>query len=142
MGISQAALAKLVGISQPYYGQIEIGEKVPSADVLQKLAAATDTSVGWLLDNIEDPASADYNTDQRVAVLNDLRAAPGLRALAEDEPMCHVLEISNAEWKGLKSIALSVQPDKDGYLLLLQTIRHIERLASVKGAGRPRKERD
>lgn len=138
LGLTQAEFATLVGISQPYLGQIEAGDKVPSATVLQRMAKVANTSVAWLLDSVGDPASG-YAADQRLAVISDPLAAPGLRALAEDEPMCHVLEITNAEWGTLRSVKLSLQPDKEGYLLLLQAVRHIERLANFKGAGRPRK---
>ncbi|NEV61517.1 helix-turn-helix domain-containing protein [Thiorhodococcus minor] len=141
LNLSQAALAKLAGISQPYYGQIEVGDREPSPEVLRKLAKAADTTVAWLLDGVSEHG-VDCAADQRMAVLNDPLVAAGLRALAEDEPMCGVLEISNAEWGVLKSIQMTFQPDKEGYLLLLHAFRHVERLASVGRLAKPRKQRD
>ncbi len=47
-GIGQTALAKSVGISQPYLALIETGRRKPSARVARKLAAMLQVDVGWL----------------------------------------------------------------------------------------------
>lgn len=128
-GLNQTECAKKAGISQAYLAQIEAGKRVGTAGVLQSLAAATDSSVAWLMDKKVSEEGEAYTGDQRLAVLNDQLAAPGLRALAEDEPMCHALEISGEEWETLRSISMSAPPDKDGYLLLLYAVRTASRKA-------------
>lgn len=122
-GLNQVECAKGAGISQPYLAQIEAGNKLPAMEVLQRLAASVDVSAAWLLDQVSEQGEA--YTDGRLATLNDDLVAPGLRHLAEDEPMCHVLEISDAEWVALRSLVLSNPPDKDGYLLILYALRAV-----------------
>jgi transcriptional regulator with XRE-family HTH domain len=51
---TQAAIAGLVGITERYLQQIEAGQKVPSADVLARLAAELGVPLAALL--TEDPA--------------------------------------------------------------------------------------
>jgi len=48
-GLSQEALARLVGISPPYLGLIEVGEREPDAAIRRALARAMDIS-GWECD--------------------------------------------------------------------------------------------
>jgi transcriptional regulator with XRE-family HTH domain len=120
-GLNQVECAKAAGISQPYLAQIEAGSKQPKTEVLQRLAATVQVSVAWLLDHVSEQNEA--YADGRLATLNDELAAPGLRHLAEDEPMCHVLEISDEEWAALRSLVLSNPPDKNGYLLILYAVR-------------------
>ena len=131
-GINQAECAQKAGISQPYLANIELGVKNPSANVLRRLASATNVAFAWLLDNVREETGA-YDGDQRLAVQKDQLAAPGLRDLAEDEPMCHALDISGDEWVALRSLVMSNPPDKDGYLLLLYAVRT---------ASRAKRERD
>lgn len=55
---TQAAIAGLCGITERYLQQIEAGQKVPSADVLARLAAELGVPVAALLteDPVEEPA--------------------------------------------------------------------------------------
>lgn len=48
-GLSQAQVAKLLGLHRPSVSQIEAGERRVSADELGKLAGLLDVSVSWLL---------------------------------------------------------------------------------------------
>lgn len=121
-GLSQMECAKAAGISQPYLAQIEAGSKNPATEVLQRLAATVQVSMAWLLDHVDKSRDA-YVGDARLATLSDNLAAPGLRHLAEDEPTCHVLEISDDEWVALRSIVMRDPPSKNGYLLLLYAVR-------------------
>lgn len=129
-GLNQVECAKAAGISQPYLAQIEAGSKAPKTEVLQKLAATVQVSLAWLLDHVSEQREG-YVGDARLATLNDDLAAPGLRHLAEDEPMCHVLEISDEEWGALRSLVLSNPPDKNGYLLILYAVRAAGRKAAA-----------
>ncbi len=125
LGLSQAVVAKAAGISQPYIAQVELGDRVPSTEVLQALARAVKTSAAWLMgDEIQDEAEI-FQKDPRVAIMTDEQIAPGLRALANDEPTCQVLDIQRDEWVSLRSVNLKTPPDKDGYLLLLHAFRAI-----------------
>lgn len=123
-GMNQTECAKKAGISQGYLAQIESGNRQGTAEVLRRLAAATEISVGWLLEEHGEERGG-YGEDPRLKVSNDLLAAPGLRALAEDESMCHALEIVGEEWETLRSIMMRVPPDKAGYLLLLHAVRAV-----------------
>lgn len=49
-GISQAELAKRSGISVTYAGELERGEKMPSLDVIVRLAKALDITGAELLE--------------------------------------------------------------------------------------------
>jgi transcriptional regulator with XRE-family HTH domain len=55
---TQAAIAGLCGITERYLQQIEAGQKVPSADVLARLAAELGVPMAALLteDPVEEPA--------------------------------------------------------------------------------------
>lgn len=121
-GLNQREFAKKAEISQSYLAQIEAGTRVGTAAVLRRLAAATDSSVSWLLDKVGEESKG-YDGDLRLAVLNDQLAAPGLRALAEDEPICQTLEISGDEWETLRSVYTRVPLEKNDYLLVLYAVR-------------------
>lgn len=51
--IKSQELANQVGIGQPYISEIETGKKIPSIDVLQKIAMALDTTTSELLGEIQ-----------------------------------------------------------------------------------------
>lgn len=124
--LSQVDLGAAAGVSQSFIAQVERGEKSPSTEVLRALAQALNTSITWLLGEGIRELKDHYANDPRLSILNDALVAPGLRGLAEDEPMCHVLEVSSDEWESLRSIAIKVPPGKDGYLLLLHTLRAVQ----------------
>jgi transcriptional regulator with XRE-family HTH domain len=49
-GLTQAQLAKLIGVAQPYITEIEKGRKRPSVEVLEKLCDSLGGSADYLLD--------------------------------------------------------------------------------------------
>ena len=49
-------LARAVGVRNIYISQVENDHRVPSRQLLQKIAAATSTTVGFLLMETDDPA--------------------------------------------------------------------------------------
>ena len=55
--LSQAAAATLVGISQPYWSQIEAGEKFCSPRVARRISDLTGVAVDYLLDWADDRAN-------------------------------------------------------------------------------------
>ena len=57
LGISQEALAVLIGTHQGQVSKFENGDSVPSSDVLAALARALKTSSDWLLGLAEDGRS-------------------------------------------------------------------------------------
>ena len=57
-GYTQSDLAKLVGLTYIQVGRYEKGKSNPSADVLQKLAVALDTTTDILMSGNTDEAKA------------------------------------------------------------------------------------
>jgi transcriptional regulator with XRE-family HTH domain len=53
-GLSQAALAKKVGIVSSFYNAIELGRKEPSNSVLDAILQALGLSIGDIWDNSDD----------------------------------------------------------------------------------------
>jgi transcriptional regulator with XRE-family HTH domain len=49
-GLTQAQLARRVGVAQPYINEIERGKKRPSVDVLERLCDSLGGSADYLLD--------------------------------------------------------------------------------------------
>lgn len=69
-GISQMLLAELCDISDPYISYIECGKKIPSLEVMIKIAKALDTSVDTLLEGNQTVYSGIY--EKEIAdVMND-----------------------------------------------------------------------
>ena len=69
-GISQMLLAELCDISDPYISYIECGKKIPSLEVIIKIAKALDTSVDTLLEGNQTSCSGIY--EKEIAdVMND-----------------------------------------------------------------------
>lgn len=54
MGYSRPELAKVAGISYPYAYEIERGTKYPSADALEKIAAALEVAAQELLSEVAE----------------------------------------------------------------------------------------
>lgn len=49
-GMSQAEVAKAIGVSQPAYCYMENGDKVPSLPVAKQIAKTLNTSLDYLVD--------------------------------------------------------------------------------------------
>ncbi len=94
--------------------------------MLNKLAQVTNSSVAWFSGEIIQEKTGIYWNDPRLSILKDAQVAPGLRELAEDESMCHVLEVSRDEWITLRSLSMQAPPGKNGYLLLLHALRAVQ----------------
>ena len=58
LSISQAELAERAGISTGYVGEVETGQKFPSDEMLQKIAAALEVKAFRLLMSDEDVADS------------------------------------------------------------------------------------
>jgi transcriptional regulator with XRE-family HTH domain len=96
-GLSQGALAEIVGISQPNLSAYEQGRRVPTLDTLNRLVvacgyelAATDGRTtfycplpvaGWFPDDEDPPPSPDDPPEQPPSVTNDTPMADRVRAL-------------------------------------------------------------
>lgn len=64
--LTQTELAKLVGLTYIQIGRYETNKSNPSADVLNKLAAALDTTTDFLMKGTEDEAVAAQLTDKEL----------------------------------------------------------------------------
>ena len=73
-GMTQAALADLLGISQPAYFQFESGKRTPNVPMVIKLCRALDVSADYLL-GIE--AREGSLTKDEAALVNDFRSLDG-----------------------------------------------------------------
>jgi transcriptional regulator with XRE-family HTH domain len=98
-GLSQGALAEIVGISQPNLSAYEQGRRIPTLDTLNRLVvacgyelAATDGRsslfcplpvAGWFPDDEDPPRSPDDPPQQPPAVSADTPMADRVRALME-----------------------------------------------------------
>lgn len=56
--LTQSALAELIGLTYIQVGRYEKGKSTPSADVLQKLAAALDTTSDFLMNGSTEQVKA------------------------------------------------------------------------------------
>ena len=124
-GLTQTGLAKLVDTSQSYIAQMEGNDREPSLETLNTLADALEVSPGWLLGDTVSDMSGEYRTDPRAAIVADVTVPPGLRDLAQDADLCASLDVQASEWSALRSLAVRVPPAKDGYLLLLFSLRSV-----------------
>lgn len=57
-GMSQADVAKAVGVSQPAYFYMENGDKMPSLPVAKQLSKILKVSLDYLVGNDEQPTDA------------------------------------------------------------------------------------
>jgi transcriptional regulator with XRE-family HTH domain len=64
--LTQTELAKLVGLSYIQVGRYETNKSNPSADVLQRVASALDTTTDYLMKGTEDEAVAAQLTDKEL----------------------------------------------------------------------------
>jgi transcriptional regulator with XRE-family HTH domain len=55
-GVSQEALAAKAGLHRTYISLLERGQRMPSIEVVRKLAAALDTTMASLMAELEAPA--------------------------------------------------------------------------------------
>lgn len=53
-GMSQADVAKAIGVSQPAYCYIENGDKMPSLPVAKQLSKILNVSLDYLVDNSDN----------------------------------------------------------------------------------------
>lgn len=61
MGISQAELARRMGIVRPTYSNYEAGNREPDVDTIKRLSDFFDVSIDYLLGNEEKAKSAVNN---------------------------------------------------------------------------------
>lgn len=64
--LTQTKLAKQVGLSYIQIGRYETNKSNPSSDVLQRLAAALDTTTDYIMKGTEDDAVAAQLTDKEL----------------------------------------------------------------------------
>ncbi|NQZ75962.1 MAG: helix-turn-helix transcriptional regulator [Ekhidna sp.] len=64
--LTQTDLAKLVGLTYIQVGRYETQKSNPSSDVLQKLAAALDTTADFLMNGSSDEVVATQLTDKEL----------------------------------------------------------------------------
>ena len=64
-GLSQAQVAKLLGLHRPAVSEIEAGRRRLSADEAARLAEALDVEVAWLLGETQEKAE---ETDPRIGL--------------------------------------------------------------------------
>ncbi len=130
-GLTQAELAKRLGVTQSLIGQYERGLKRPKIDSLQSLAAALEVTVPWLLGdeygNTESQGTL-YQAAQEPlsgleAILSNYAIASGLRDLALRPDLHAALRITEGEWEALRSLKPPGDLSLDGYLSVLIAIR-------------------
>jgi transcriptional regulator with XRE-family HTH domain len=95
LGMSQATLAKKIGINQAQISKYEVAENAVSSEVLAELARILDVSSDWLLGLTDEvmPSLREENLNmQEQAVVSALRQGKPLKAIktivkdAEDHP--------------------------------------------------------
>lgn len=81
-GISQAGLAKRLGVGQSAVGNWESGRTLPTAAMVQKIASYFDVSVDYLygVSSVKNPAKPN---SIRVAVLGDVAAGIPIEAITD-----------------------------------------------------------
>lgn len=123
--LSQAALARQLGVTQTLPGQWERGEKVPSADKLQRLAELLGVTASWLLgEKVVDVGNiyTPHPTGPQ-GILTDSDSPPGLRELASRSDLVAALDIAPAEWTALRSLIPTNLLSIDGYVGVLLIMR-------------------
>jgi transcriptional regulator with XRE-family HTH domain len=125
LGISQAELARRVGIDQPSISRLEKGERQLSANQLARIAAALNTTVADLMPSTSGSDAVDGSHSPAVqAVLSNYDAPQGLRDLVTDKSLMSALAISDEEVRILSAIPVD-GVSRDGYVQLLITLRAV-----------------
>ncbi len=124
-GITQIALAKLLGVSSTVPGQWERGERSPTTDNLQQLAAELGVTASWILG---EKVADDTNTYAAKihgpkSILADYGSPPGLRNLASQRDLIAALNIQPLEWAALRSLESPHLLTTDSYVAVLLAIR-------------------
>jgi transcriptional regulator with XRE-family HTH domain len=126
--MTQAEVSRALGCSQSFLSRVETGSTPVPADVMAKLAALYDVSESYLQGkDADDTQRTGDDASPRARILSDLSAAGGLRALASDDVLVSALAITPEEWRNLRGCELSFKSTKSGYVMLLTTIRAMER---------------
>lgn len=120
-GLLQRELAQRAGLDQSHLARVESGDRGLSSDALREVAKALRVSVTYLMGE-DTPAI----TPWQQALLDDSQTPVGLRALAEDTPLVNAMSITESELRQLRSIELTDNVTKDGYVHLLFTLRVIQ----------------
>ena len=75
-GISQMSLAELCNTSTSYIGEIEIGRKFPSVEMIQKIAAALNIQPFQLfIQEFIPPVTTCTNTEKKAELIQKLQQA-------------------------------------------------------------------
>jgi transcriptional regulator with XRE-family HTH domain len=122
-GLTQAALANLIGTSQSYIAQMEADGREPSMGRVRGLAQALNVAPGYLIGDAGGEMSASSLHAPRGSVCHDANVTPGLCDLTVDTELCKLLEVQPWEWFALQSLVAPSPPDKNGYLMLLHVLR-------------------
>lgn len=130
-GLSQKQLGERLGVDQAFLSRVENGANEGTVSFWCDAAEALGTTLDALLregasrpprQRIDAPEYLD-----RMTILAHYDFPKGLRALAQDNALVDSLSIDNDEWAQLASIPLPSEVGKDGYMLLLLTLRSIGR---------------
>ncbi len=125
--ISQAQLGQKTGLGQSMISRIEKGDRVPSAELLARIASVLDVAVSELMPsiNIDSIAKAQNihiaGTDG--FIVND-GFPPGLRELVSYSHLLQALNVTDEEIGILSAIPID-GVNKDGYVQLLIAIRAV-----------------
>ena len=88
-GVSQAALASLLGVTQQAVGKWEAGRATPDPQTLARIAAYFSVSADYLLGSIPDPAApglsvVPFERGHLIPIIGTVRAGFGALAFEED----------------------------------------------------------
>ncbi len=103
--------------------------------VVQAIARELGVTVSYLFGEAAQEAAKTYGPNHpAAAILADSSAPLGLREFASDMALVNALNVTPEEWIALRSLELPGQPNKDGYVQLLITIRAITKPPHVTGS--------
>jgi transcriptional regulator with XRE-family HTH domain len=126
--ITQAQLGERVGLDQGFISRLENGVFECSVSQLSAIAKALGVTIVEIIGDAVREQGSSYGaapTDPRSIILANYGAPPGLRDLAQDQPLAEALKITPEEWKALTSLKLPGNVTKEGYLQFLITLRNI-----------------
>ena len=128
LNMSQSELARRVGIQPSNLSRLERGLQGVNLDNLGMFARVLGVSVSELTAERERQSVAAHNGqfDPRLKIHADRTAAPGLRELSKDVPLCESLRITPEEWRQLAAIPLPHTVTKAGFLQVLITLRAVQ----------------